>query len=112
MKKLGNSLLKAGSCNLHIVHNDFKTGSLVLSISPERFLFFIIFYLFSGIFSVDWHVESVCTQIYSWFKQSPVRKDDLMTAIDEYNDVMEKTFYFICSNPMGVTRQSHITIIK
>lgn len=45
---------------------------------------------------MSWHVENICTEIYSWFKQSPARKEDLANLIDEFNDMMEKTLlYFV-----------------
>jgi hypothetical protein len=46
MKKQGGCLLKIGSCNIHIVHNGFKKGTV-----PSK-----------------WYVEMFCLNLYSWFK--------------------------------------------
>ncbi|CAF2855769.1 unnamed protein product [Rotaria sp. Silwood2] len=72
MKKIESGLLLLGSGNLHSVHNGFKTG----------------------ISSANWHVENICTEIYSWFKQSPARKEDLVDTIDEFDDLVEKTLLY------------------
>ncbi|CAF1382279.1 unnamed protein product [Adineta ricciae] len=69
---MGSNLLLIGLCNLHVVHNGFK----------------------SGLSSASWHVENICTEIYSWFKQSPARKEDLVDTINEFNDLMEKTLLY------------------
>ncbi|CAM4808041.1 unnamed protein product [Rotaria magnacalcarata] len=72
LKKLGSGLLFLGSCNLHVVHNGFK----------------------AGLSSTSWYVENVCTDIYSWFKQSPARKEDLADVINDFGDVVEKTLLY------------------
>ncbi|CAM4967600.1 unnamed protein product [Rotaria socialis] len=72
MKKLGSGLLFLGSCNLHVVYNGFK----------------------AGLSSTSWYVENVCTDIYSWFKQSPARKEDLADVINDFGDVVEKTLLY------------------
>ncbi|CAF4943706.1 unnamed protein product, partial [Rotaria socialis] len=38
-----------------------------------------------------------CIDIYSWFKQSPARKQDLMDTIDDFNCVMEKTILYFAN---------------
>ncbi|CAF0949463.1 unnamed protein product [Adineta ricciae] len=72
LRTMGSNLLLIGSCNLHVVHNGFK----------------------SGLSSASWHVENVCTEIYSWFKQSPARKEDLVDTIHDFDDLMEKTLLY------------------
>jgi hypothetical protein len=47
-----------------------------------------------GISSPNWHVENVCTEIYSWFKQSPARKEDLIDTINDFDDLVEKTLLY------------------
>jgi hypothetical protein len=39
-------------------------------------------------------VENICTGIYSWFKQNPARKEDLVDTIDEFDDLVEKTLLY------------------
>ncbi|CAF2061871.1 unnamed protein product [Rotaria magnacalcarata] len=72
MKKNGGDLLKIGGCHLHVVHNGFK----------------------AGLSSTDWHPQNKCIDIYSWFKQSPARKQDFIDIIDDFNSLMEKTILY------------------
>lgn len=39
-------------------------------------------------------MENVCTEIYSWFKQSPARKEDLIDTINDFDDLVEKTLLY------------------
>lgn len=50
-----------------------------------------------GLFSSDWNIQNKCIDIYSWFKQSPARKQDLIDTIDDYNCVMEKTMLYFAN---------------
>ncbi|CAF3355544.1 unnamed protein product, partial [Rotaria socialis] len=75
MKKIGCGLLKLGGCHLHVAHNGFK----------------------AGLFSSNWNIQNKCIDIYSWFKQSPARKQDLMDTIDDFNCVMEKTILYFAN---------------
>jgi len=92
MKKMGSGLLLVGSCNLHVVHNGFKTGDCTCLLETTRL--FITLSLALGISSAKWHVENICTEIYSWFKQSPARKEDLIDIIDEFDNLVEKTLLY------------------
>ncbi|CAF4706914.1 unnamed protein product [Rotaria sp. Silwood2] len=92
MKKMGGGLLLLGSCNLHLVHNGFKTGDCTSLLMTTRL--FITFSLALGISSANWHMENICTEIYSWFKQSPARTEDLIDIIDEFDNLVEKTLLY------------------
>ncbi|CAF1535172.1 unnamed protein product, partial [Rotaria sp. Silwood1] len=72
MKKVRCGLLKLGGCHLHVAHNGFK----------------------AGLSSSDWNIHNKCIDIYSWFKQSPARKEDLIGIISDYNCVIEKTILY------------------
>ncbi|CAF2889007.1 unnamed protein product [Rotaria sp. Silwood2] len=72
MKKIGCGLLKIGGCHLHVAHNGFK----------------------AGLSSSDWNVQNKCIDMYSWFKQSPARKQDLIDVIDDFNCIMEKSMLY------------------
>ena len=93
VKKAGGGLLLLGSCNLHTVHNGFKSGNVTCSFLIRKSI--IIYLLLTvGIGSASWHVENICTDIYSWFRQSPARKEDLIDVINEFDDVVEKTLLY------------------
>jgi hypothetical protein len=47
-----------------------------------------------GLSSASWHIENVCIDIYSWFKKSPARKEDLIDLITEFDDLVEKTLLY------------------
>ena len=85
MKKMRSGLLLLGSCNLRLVHNGFKIGDCTCRQD------YLLLYLALGISSTNWHVENICTAIYSWFKQSPARKEDL---IDEFDNLVEKALLY------------------
>lgn len=51
-------------------------------------------FIFLGLSSTDWHPQNKCIDIYSWFKQSPARKQDLIDTIDDFNCLMEKTILY------------------
>ncbi|CAF1530611.1 unnamed protein product [Adineta ricciae] len=72
MQKHGSSLLKLGSCSIHIVHNAFKSGLLVSK----------------------WHVENFCLDLYSWFKCSPARQEDFKNVLEEIDYLLEKTILY------------------
>ncbi|CAF4919702.1 unnamed protein product, partial [Rotaria sp. Silwood1] len=72
MKKVGCGLLKLGGCHLHVAHNGFK----------------------AGLSSTDWNIHNKRIDIYSWFKQSPARKEDLIDIISDCNCVIEKTILY------------------
>jgi hypothetical protein len=55
---------------------------------------YCLFSLALGLSSANWHVENICTDIYSWFKQSPARKEDLVDVINEFDDLVEKTLLY------------------
>ncbi|CAF1507253.1 unnamed protein product [Rotaria sp. Silwood1] len=72
MQKQGSSLLKLGSCSIHIVHNAFKNGLLISK----------------------WHVENFCLDLYSWFKCSPARQEDFKNVLEEIDSLLEKTILY------------------
>ena len=100
MKKIGGGLLKIGGCPLHLTHNGFKAGNHRYFILISTY-FYIYFSL--GLSSSDWNLQNKCIDIYSWFKQSPARKQDLIDTIDDFNCLMEKTILVFYKYSMGFT---------
>jgi hypothetical protein len=70
--KQGGSLLKIGSCNIHIVHSAFKNGMVVSK----------------------WHVDSFYLDLYSWFKCSATRQEDFKNVLEEIDSLLEKTILY------------------
>jgi hypothetical protein len=64
--------LDIGSCNTHLVHNAFKNGTVIS----------------------QWHVDSFCLDLYSWFKCSPARQEDFKTVLEELDSLLEKTILY------------------
>ena len=54
----GTCLINIGSCDLHVVHNSFK----------------------SGMNATGWQVSSFLSSVYYLFKNAPARKEDLQTT--------------------------------
>ncbi|CAF0875911.1 unnamed protein product [Didymodactylos carnosus] len=93
----------------NVIIDSFKTDGLDLkcllmlgrdnpsvNISLENLIDQLMKKLGSCISSTGWHVENICTEIYSWFKRSPARKEDLVRVTNEYNDLVESTLlYFV-----------------
>ena len=60
------SLLNVGSCGLHIVHGTYK----------------------KGIDSTDWNLSSILSAFHSLFKDSPARRDNYFSILDEDSPLM------------------------
>ena len=60
------SLLNVGSCGLHIVHGAYK----------------------KGIDSTDWNLSSILSAFHRLFKDSPARRDNYCTILDEDSPLM------------------------
>ncbi|CAF1251988.1 unnamed protein product, partial [Rotaria sp. Silwood1] len=76
LKKAGGELLKLGSCHIHMVHNAFKAGTT----------------------ASYWHIQDFCIDIWSWFRHSPVRKEDFVKLCEELNEEVEKNILcFVCT---------------
>jgi len=94
MKKIDCSLLKIGGCPVHVVHNGFKAGNDTYFILLG--IYFLLLFLI-GLSSSGWNIHNKCTDIYSWLKQSPARKQDLIDVIDDFNCLVEKTILYFTS---------------
>ncbi|CAF1037137.1 unnamed protein product [Rotaria sordida] len=74
LKQVGGELLKLGSCNIHVIHNAFKSGTTTSC----------------------WHVEDICIDLWSWFHYSPARKEDFVKIADDLNEAVEKKYSLLC----------------
>lgn len=61
----GKSLIEIGPCNLHVVHNAFRTG---LNAVPS------------------WSVQEFVTDIFYWFKNYPSRREDYISVHAAFTD--------------------------
>ncbi|CAF0943836.1 unnamed protein product [Rotaria sordida] len=70
LKQVGGELLKLGSCNIHVIHNAFKSGTTTSC----------------------WHAEDICIDLWSWFHYSPARNEDFVKIADDLNEAVEKKY--------------------
>ncbi|CAF4107155.1 unnamed protein product [Rotaria sordida] len=89
LKQVGGELLKLGSCNIHVIHNAFKSGTTTSC----------------------WHVEDICIDLWSWFHYSPARKEDFVKIADDLNEAVEKKYSLLLFDYVGNKQGAELLLI-